>query len=79
VPQYCHCCNCTGEKLTSWTHPQNNKELQFCSFCMRTIIGVCSHCDEVVYNLEQYSIDENDKMLCSECSYVQYLSEEGVL
>jgi hypothetical protein len=79
VSQYCYCCNCTDEVLKPWTHPHDNKDLQFCSFCLRTIIGVCSHCGEIVYHLEQYSIEPGDKMLCSECCYVKDLSDEGAL
>ena len=79
MPDYCYCCNCTGEKLTPWTHPQSNKELYFCGFCMRTIFGVCSQCGAVIYNLEQYSIESDDSMLCSECCYIKDLKDEGAL
>jgi len=62
--------------IVSWKHPVTGKDYNVCSFCARSIIGVCHRCNEILVNVDRYGVDEKGYKMCSKCAAASELADE---
>lgn len=75
MEEFCFVCHDPLD-LVDWKHPTTGESLLLCRFCMRSVIGTCHRCDEVIMNVDRYGVDEKGNKICSACAAAQELEDE---
>ncbi len=62
--------------LVSWNHPETKENYTLCSFCARSILGVCNECNDIIVSVDRFGVDEAGYKICSRCVSVHELEDE---
>ncbi len=71
----CYICN-EKEDIYSWNHPESGKEYFFCGYCLKTIMGVCAECNNIITGLEPSGVNKDGKRICYKCSAIHDMAED---
>ena len=71
----CYICH-EVEDLCGWKHPVSEAEYSFCSYCMKSIIGVCAECDNILSRLDPIGVNNDGDRICYKCSAMHEMAED---
>ncbi len=71
----CSVCHDTLD-LVEWTHPGTGEAVTLCQFCMKSVIGTCHECDDIIMNVDRYGVDEKGNKICSACAARNEIEDE---
>ncbi len=71
----CYICQET-EDIHPWKHPVNNQEYHFCGYCLKSIIGACAECNNILSRMDPIGINNDGQRICYKCSATHEMAED---
>ncbi len=71
----CYFCNEAGD-ISIWEHPVNGEEYAFCGYCLKSIVGVCAECSNILSKLDPIGINNEGQRICYKCSAAHDMADD---